>query len=405
MKVLQIAILLSISALLYSCSEDCPSPVINVPEASEVRIGVILPQTGDHDLFGIPSKAAFELAVADMKAELLNTKSNVAIKFKMEDDSSNPANTLAIMQRMHEQDSIDVFFGLTGSILLGGVIDYIDSENLFAVSVTSTSSQYAKDDNVFRFFPSDDVLSDVITKAFVQDEIKYLIPVSKDDHIACHSLTNFVTQEATSENITTSATIKYSVNTTDYSATVESIRLAILEAHNHNESNEIAVFLSSYIELVEIMELLDEEIFSTVKWYGGDAAYVDAIFESEKASTFADLVDFKAPTLTNNPMTQDKFNAIGQRIKSKIGHTGAPFGATAYDAAINLLTSTVNCRNAETSVLKEQFVSNANRYVGATGITELNENGDRKYATFNFDTPVNEGGAWKWQNVYTLTNR
>jgi len=404
MKYLKMLILTAIVFTFISCGEDCQPVELAGPMESTIKIGVILSETGKYNIGA--NKAAFELALEEIEASITATGSNVNIEYQIADDQSNPDTCLAIMEKMHEEDSIKIFFGFSSSEILGSVIDYINTNNLFALSISSTSNAYAIEDNVFRFIPSDKVLANVYTQTFKLNNINHVIPLVNDMNIACTSLATELLSDLDEAGIQHSGGIHYNPYNPNYSAVIDLLRQDLVEnVLPTNTDTTIAVFMSSTKEYIEIIEEVDESLLKTVKWYGSDGTYIKELFESEKAVAFADDVNFLVPILANQPETKDLYIDVNQKISEKAGFASEPYGAITYDAAKLLLNVAILCKNADIDVLKEQFVIMSNRTCGATGISELDEFGDRKFGTFDFNTPEKVNDEWQWTNIYKVTNR
>lgn len=390
---------------LSSCGEECSNTTDPnaEPPVSNVRIGVILPLTGELDIYGKAVKAGFELAASDISAELALNGSNIKLNYVIKDDESMPAKSLSFLQEMHENDSVNIFFGMVGSNQIAAVSNYVNANNCFVLSPSSTSSAYAVDDNIFRYVPSDDALSQACTKVIVEDSIKCLISIN-NANVACKTLVQKLNTNLANAGVAITTPIEYTSETTYFTTTVSALRTQLVESLKSYQSNEIGVYLSSFGEYIKILELLDEKLFKTIHWYGSDGTYSTELFASEKAATFATTVGFISPALTNDENTQAKYEQINQRIKAKIGVTGEPYGATAYDAAINMLTTAANCRYANISVFKSQFITTSQRSLGATGRTELNSVGDRKFGCYNFDTPEKIDGVWQYVTKIYIAN-
>ncbi len=404
MKYLKFSALLLLVAVLYSCSEKkCTDPVINLPDYSEVRIGVLSDTSRSNIEVGNAIKNSFEVAYDELRNEQNQNSSFVNIKYKYADHKSYPDTVLALMKKMHEEDSIDIFYGIIGKNEVGAVKDYIDQENLILVGFSSSSSELEVDDNLFNFTPSRNIQYELMARAMNDANIKHVITMetNHDGTADTHPISKYLAEYG----ISTGKNINLYEKETETSEDIEQLRKEIIDAHEvPYKSEEIAVYVDSFFGLWHIMHQLDEEIFSTVKWYGSTVSH--AIFELDLYTIpdFAQEVGYIGMNLILDDIAKDKFNIFNKKYKAKTGQEAEENYAYYYDAAKLMITTAVQCRNANTSVFKNQFIKTANNYIGASGFTALDQYGAIKYATYNFDTPIKKDDEWTWETQYTLSN-
>jgi ABC-type branched-subunit amino acid transport system substrate-binding protein len=90
---------------------------------------------------------------------------------------------------------------------------------------------------------------------------------------------------------------------------------------------------------------------------------------------------------------------LENKIEEKISRYPDPYYANAYDALwVAALTENATKGIKDIQTLKQKLYEMANSYFGLTGKTSLDENGDRKYGTYDFwiinEKDDNKGYEW-----------
>ena len=180
----------------------------------------------------------------------------------------------------------------------------------------------------------------------------------------------------------------------------------------------VAVLLAGFDEVVQIFKLANlavyEDTLGAVKWYGTDGIVLSqALLKDEEASEFArnEIVTYLSPTLGLDPDTMKRFwGPIATEITKRTGIIPDAFALSVYDIAWTLAEAYLNTEDPEDpdsfEAFKVAFVSAADTE-GITGDTELNEEGDRKSANFDFwgIREVNEIVIWKKSSFLMLKPR
>lgn len=154
----RITFVLSLIALivgLYGCDEiqqvlfppDTPPDTPVVP--TEIRIGVVLEQTGEYALYGASMLDGFALARDHIND--LGLLGDAKLTFIVEDDQSSVEGTVASVNKLIDQDGVSFITGFAISTLLEGVIPKAqESGVLLFSSVSSAPGLSARGDFIFR---------------------------------------------------------------------------------------------------------------------------------------------------------------------------------------------------------------------------------------------------------------
>jgi branched-chain amino acid transport system substrate-binding protein len=400
-------LLLSLSFFLFSCGEETCPPLKTDPAKAEVKIAVIVSETGAVSEIGKTTRAGFELAVEDMKAMYAGISQKVDFVYKVVDDQADPVITLNLIKQLHEEEGYNVFFGPNTSTSVKAVKQYADQEGILIISSSSTSSELAvANDNIYRFVPADNLMAKASSRLALYNQLDCVIPVSRND-LASLALTNSLGDYLDTRGITHPATVEYDLSTETATSAVEKIRTAIVSALKTYQSNKIGVFLASFEEYMQLFELFSQEdLFKTVKWYGGDGTFTGLLLTDPTALQFAKDVSFCVVTLGNNVYNSTEYDALTKRIKEKTNGLMNPYGMTAYDGAVCLIKAIVtSAKNNTIDNLKTEFVAQSNRYYGISGWCKLNAAGDRTDGFYDFYKIKSDGTNDAWSVFYSYESQ
>lgn len=131
-------------------------------------------------------------------------------------------------------------------------------------------------------------------------------------------------------------------------------------------------------------------------WYGGDgSARATALITTSGSATFAISVGGCPNPLIGLPEDFAVEHAdLVAAIFDIAGIEPDAFGLAAYDAANVLIEAILTAGDDD---LRETFLGIADGYDGVTGVIDLNENGDRATAPFDFWSICDDGeGGAEW---------
>lgn len=403
MKKYKIAGFLLLIPILFACKEECNNPIFDEPDETIVRIGLVASTSGLNSERGAAVKAGFELALAEMRQEIYDAGSNSTIQYSFINSDSKPDSARMATASLHEEDSVDIFFGFESDEAIEAVEAYISNRNLFLLSCGSTSGSLAKNDNIFRYMASDAALGIIYSDILQRDSVKKLITVSSDNKNRI-SFIDGLLPHLNEKNIDPGDLVQYDAGSIDFSSTVSTIRNQIVNSLKEFESGNIGVMMSSAEELPLILELMSEKTFKTVKWYGGPAAVKANYSAHPDAGDFAEEVRFLIPVPAVDISAGSGDSEIREALSEHTSEDYLSYAYSAYDAGINLISAALYSRYADLEALKGQFRLVSERGFGITGRTKLNEFGDRAFATYSFSRPVKSGDSYVLERVFFYTN-
>jgi hypothetical protein len=237
-------------------------------------------------------------------------------------------------------------------------------------------------------------------------ELDCVIPVSRND-VANLALSNSLGEYLDIRGIQHPAQVEYDLTSESAASAVEKIRTAIVDALKTYQSNKIGIFLASFEEYIQLFEIFtQEDLFKTVKWYGGDGTFTGLLFANPVALQFAKDVNFCVVTLGNNIYNSAEYDALSKRIKTKTNGLVNPYGITAYDGAVCLIKSMVtSAKNQNATTIKAELVAQSEKYYGISGWCKLNLAGDRSEGFYDFYEIKTDGTNNAWSVFYSYESQ
>ena len=396
---LYIIVVLFSSVIFISCNKNDNS--VEPPEGlNTIKIGALFSySTGDWTTLGKTSKAALDIAQTQINSYLISINSENRISVTYKDTYLNPDSALSQIKQFYA-DGIRIIIGPQSSSEAGKVKSFIDSTGMIVISQGSTAGSLSiSGDNIFRFCPVDSMEAKSTVALMNYDTVKYMIPVYRTD-IGNTGLYNSVSgyfSSTISGGILSSA-ISYPAGTTDFTSIVQQIKAKIQSAP---AGKKVGVYLAAFDENVQLFNAaLSEPLLSSVKWYGSDGVVQSAVLTGNtSASQFASLVGYDCPIFGLDSKSAPIRALIEPQIISATGIQPDAFSFAAYDAFYVASLAANNIPEFNSSAFKIALVQNANTYFGASGWTELNASGDRKFANFDFWGVRLISGTYQWKIV------
>jgi branched-chain amino acid transport system substrate-binding protein len=362
----------------------------------QVVLGGVFSLTGNWASLGVASKAAMELAVADVNAYAAGR--GITFSADVRDTKLDPATALAAVQSLRAS-GVQVVIGPQSSAELAAIKPYVDANAVVMVSQSSTAGSLAiKNDRIFRFTPADSLEGVAVSALMWADGARAVIPVWRAD-AGNQGLASATRTRFTGLGGTVAAGTEYAANATSFAATVAAIGTQVRQALATRPASQVAVYLASFDETADIFALAAaDSVLASVRWYGADGIAQSSTFLTRPAAvSFAEKVGFPAPLFGLDPSAQEKWQPLAARIKAKTGAEPDAFALAVYDAVwVAAQAYLASPSGVTTDELAARFATTAGSYYGATGWTVLNAAGDRQYANFDFWAVRPSGASHAW---------
>ncbi|MEM1521712.1 MAG: ABC transporter substrate-binding protein [Thermofilaceae archaeon] len=360
-------------------------------EVTTIKIGALLPLSGDLASFGARNRNAIQLAIEDVNrfAEKMGSRFRFQVLF--EDTGTDPEAARSRMEALAAQ-GVKAFIGPMSSREVSQVKPFADANKLLVVSQSSTAVALAiPGDYVYRVVPPDSYQGKALAKFIYTGGFKNAIVIYRNDAWGKGLFENFKSNfEALGGKI---ESLAYDVSAKEFSAEVA--RTAEL-AQRLGPST--AVLLISFEEGIQIIKLAaGNPILSKLKWFGTDGLALNSKLASE-AGAEAVLLGGLPSTIyvpSANPI-QESFKA---RYRQLYGEDPDSYSLNSCDAVWLIALSIMLSGDYDGEKLAELLPLVANRYYGVTGTISLDENGDRKAGDYGIFQLLREGNEYAWRLV------
>jgi len=393
----RLASVLLVAAVLMSAAA-CDDDVTDPANGGEVVIGGLFSLTGNWSTLGVTAKAALELAVEDVNAQLAAGNSGLSFVAAVEDTRLDPDLALAAAQRLKTRGAA-IMVGPQSSAEVVKLREWANSNDVLIVSPSSTAGTLAiANDNVLRLTPADSLEASALV-ALMKDEARTaIVPLWRDDSgndgLAIATRTQF-----TQGGGTVYPGVEYSATEQNFAATLATLKTQVSNAIAASGVVRVAVAHAGFDEAVDIFKLAAADpVLSSVRWYGTDGtALSEPLRASAQAAAFADKVGFMAPIFGVDPSANGRWQPVAARITARAGRAPDAFALAVYDAVLIAAQAYLTLgADARGTPLRQQFIESAAGIYGMTGWTKLNAAGDRQFGDFDFFSLVSPGGTGNW---------
>ncbi|AIE85363.1 Extracellular ligand-binding receptor [Fimbriimonas ginsengisoli Gsoil 348] len=373
-----------------------------VPTANELRIGGLFSLTGNWNTLGKASKAAVELARDDVNAYFASRSIATRVTLFVTDTKLLPETAAADLNSLVDKQ-VRYVVGPQSSSEVARLKATADSSGTLLISQGSTASSLSiADDNVFRMVPDDVREAKALVALARADGIQALIPVARDD-AGNGGLFTSVSARFSDVGGEVAAGIRYGANETDFTATLNSVRAAIVALRATHTDAQIGVYLAGFDEDAQILALAQADpTLSAVKWYGSDGVVSSAALSSNAGSAaFMSQHGFPNPIFGLDDSAVGTWSPVAQRIKAKSGVDPDAFALSAYDAVwLAALSYQAAGGSAATATdRRNSLFATASTYTGVTGPTKFDASGDRNDGNFDFWSVGGSAGSYRWMRV------
>ena len=362
----------------------------------DITIGGLFSLTGDGSTLGIASQAALELAAHDINAEFQTLHLPYRVTTVILDTKLTPAIAATQLPELVSRGA-NFVIGPQSSSEAAAIREYANANNVILISQGSTAGSLAlPGDNLFRLAPNDNLEGQAMAALMRADGIDTLLPMYRND-VGNTGLYTSTKKWFESMGGTTLPPVSYSPATTDFTQAVNAFGSELVEYKTAHPTAKIGVYLASFEEAVAIFNRarLDLDL-TALRWYGGDGVtQSQAVLADANAAQFAKTTSFTAPNVGLDESNKDVWQPISDEIRDRVGFAADAYSLSVYDAAWVAALSTVEAQ-FRSDALREAFVRNVQRYWGATGLTALDVNGDRKVGNFDFWTVRDVSGTLQW---------
>jgi len=392
-RLLALVLLLGVAG----CGDDDSS---GPDTGNQLVVGALLSLTGPGQTLGRTSEAALALAADDVNAQLTAQGSPVRVSLRVEDTGLDPTRALDRLRTL-AGEGVRIFIGPQSSSEVNALKVFADSAGVILLSQGSTAGALSiPDDNVFRLVPDDAAEGAAMVELLKEDGIETVVPLWRED-AGNQGLHDAVERLFEAAGGTVTAGASYAPGTTDFTATLATIRSEIEAAAAQGGAETVAVYFASFEEsaVAIFAAARADPAFAQVRWYGGDGVVQSSLVLSDAdAADFAAATQFRAPTYGLDDQLLQEHADLIDAIEARSGLPADAFTLAAYDALHVATLAFADVGLGSISAYRSALLEQAAAYTGATGNTELNAAGDRAVGDYDF-YQVCTGSPASWQRV------
>jgi branched-chain amino acid transport system substrate-binding protein len=391
---LPMSILLAITSLMpmaipsaHARKSGSVEPVIN--------LGVLITRNaaGDPD-----TQAAIRFALKDVNAFLASREDGPQASILLSVRGTGlDADAAAEKIQILAGRGLKVIIGPESSAEVEAIKPYTDANQMVLLSHCSTAPSLAvENDSVFRMVPSDLSQATAIAELIHSAGYQAIIPMWREG-VWGDDISTASAQQFSNLGGTVYPGVRFDPEQTDFSAKLADLSEQVQDARV-NFGAQVAVAYFSFGPEGALMLAQASAIpgLGDLTWFGSDGTALSReILDNPAAAQFAVKTGF-FNTLFADPDTA-LANVMRARISAVIGGGGVHFCAlAAYDAVWLAALAAALTGTDDIDAFKLALVEVANSYEGASGLTRLNDSGDRAGATYNVWGIEDVDGQRQW---------
>jgi len=364
-----------------------------------VTIGALLDLSGGLSTYGENSQAALELAEEEINEWLEAIGANWNIDIRFEDTQVEPSIALSKIQTLAGQ-GVKFIIGPMSSGEVKEIREFANNNRILVISQSSTSPALAiPDDFIFRFTPTDLLQGPAAVAILEEQGIEHLVIMWRGDTWG-DGLKESIAEEATNLGIVVHDGPKYDPQQEEFTSEVASLADTVQGLVDQFGADKVGVALLGFKEVAAVMTAaLDYDVLSQVKWIGSDgSALLQDIVTDPNVASFAASVEFLNPIFA--PGASPFNEKVRQAVMDRFDREPDAYAYAAYDAAWAIALSIQFVGDDDPEKVKEILPDTVARMVGASGVFQLDENGDRATADYDIYVPVEaDDGSFTWMKA------
>ena len=365
--------------------------------SGEVKIGLILPLSGDLASHGNENWEGSKFAVTEFNKYLKEIKAPWHLTMVSEDSATNPVVALEKLSSLKAK-GIDLVVGPETSSNVRSLKGYSDSNNMLLFSCCSTAPSLAiNDDSIYRLTPNDTFQGTALSKIITNDNIEVLVPMWRADAWG-DGLQDSTAKSFEKRGGIVGEGVRYNPESPEFSAAASLLSKQVQDYVDEYGADKVGVLFIGYAETVHFMQSASQyEILDDVRWYGGDSNVKEPRLVNDPiAAKFANSVSFTASqfSVATNP-THDK---VDVHVSEKLGRSAYAYVHSSYDIVWILGLSILDTQSTDVDLIKKVIPRIAENYKGAIGTIKLNDAGDLDGVDYGIW--VIQDGKWISGGIY-----
>lgn len=353
-RVLLSLLLVLFSLAIFSCVKKPEQP-------KEIKIGAILPLTGDAASWGASAKEGIDLAVSEINAK--GGAGGIKVAIVYEDTQAQPEKGASAMQKLASIDKVPAVIGDIVSATTLAVAPIAEQNKVVLLSPTASAPKITDAGKfIFRIWPSD--LAEGVTIAnFVAQKLMLknvaVMYIQNDYGLA---LKDVFEKEFTKQGGTIIDTLSYKPDETDFRSHLSKIM----------KKKPDAIYLISYYKDAGLALKQAKQLKIKTQFLGTTAIEEPKLFEIAGAA--AEGLIYAISSGYDAKSSDEIVKAFNAKYKEKFGKDPTFVQAQCYDA-VNIIASVIGKGNTTGEAIQKGLES-VKDYHGVTGTFGFDANGD-----------------------------
>jgi len=383
-------------------TSETPSTVEEISGLSgEVRIGLILPLTGDLATHGLENLEGSKYGVVEFNKHLEEIEAPWHLKMVSEDSATSPVIALEKLTALNAK-GIGIVVGPETSSNIRNIKGYSDSNNMLLVSCCSSAPALAiPNDSVFRLVPDDTNQGTALGKLIQHEGIEVLLPVWRGDTWG-DGLSEAATGSFRDRGGLTDEGIRYNPESPEFSASTSLLAEKVRGYVDEHGADKVAVLFLGFAEILQFIQSASEhDILDDVRWFGPGANTKEhKLIEDPIGLEFSTSVQFTTVQFaaSKNPI----YDKVQAHLTETLGTEPNTFVHSSYDAVWVIGLAILETQSTDVSIIKAKLPEIAENYSGSIGSTKLNEAGDLAQA--DYEVWGIRGGEWVLLGKYSQSD-
>jgi branched-chain amino acid transport system substrate-binding protein len=390
---------LAAAILLAAGSAGAASAGAGSSAPTELTIGALFDLTGDGKALGRASKAALEVAAADVERA---SRGKLDVHLDVRDTQQNPQRAVQqFIQLVGGGAQVVVGPQTSGEVRALLEAGASNSPALIVSNASTASSLAFPGDAVYRLVP-DDRVEGAASADLMAAQDQNTVVVSYRVDPSNEGLAGSTTASVRALGGTAVAGPVYPGGTTSFGGAADALALDV-----SNQPGGAAVYIAGFDEVADYLAAAaDEDVLANRTFYGSDgSAKSQGIIDDPDAARMAAASGgFASPVLTVPARALREARGTIAKIQRKSQRAPSAYSLAAYDA-LRLGVEALQAAGADPSgaELRFAFAAAASGYDGVTGEIELNDAGDRASGSFTYWAVCKARKGYEWRTIGSWT--
>ncbi len=371
-----------------------------LPQSSHLKIGAMIPLTGNLESLGQSLQAALKLAEERLNQSFLKQEKEERVEIVIMDSETNPLKAGERLRELYEQ-GITVVLGPQTSELAQLLLHHANDNAILLMSSGSTAVDLAiPGDNLMRMMPDDTNQSRAVVDRLIADGITELFVLSRTD-IYGSGISQAIADQFQACEGNTVSLLSFPTKQTVLDSLMQTMDTQIRERIDAIGADKVGICVILFEEGIEVLNRASAlEGMKQVRWYGTDSLALNQnLISDSTASAFAAQTQFTCSAIAK--FENDISGNIEAELTNRLGYEPNPVAMNMYDAAGLVTHALLNSNPQYLESVKSAINAISYTYNGATSPICFNANGDRKNGNYDYWKVSNENGVFQWKKDST----